>query len=548
MTRIAAAILLAISGAACAQAPAASAPSAPAASATHDDAGEAAAVLNAHLADDVQRTMTLFDVPGIAIAVVRDGKVVASRGFGVRRLGAPERVGAQTLFEVASNSKAFTAAALAMLVDEGKLAWDDPVTKHLPDFQMYDAYVTHEMTVRDLLVHRSGLGLGAGDLLWWPTTNFSTDEIIHKLRHIRPATSFRSSYAYDNLLYIVAGKIIAAKSGKTWGETIRARILAPAGMTATTTSLADNAGNPDVASAHSRIGEKIAAVKAMPVPNAVGAVGINTNADDIARWMNVLLAGGRVGTDADGKAIRLYSEKQAREMWTAQTPMRISEPDPKLAATRPNFLAYGLGFQLRDWQGRLLALHSGALQGFYSKVVLVPEAKLGIAILTNAESGGALNALQYQLLDRMLNPAATTDWIGAVKAVEDEHHAKELARIGKANAARAAKSQPSLARTAYDGDYEDPWYGLATIRHAGGKQVLTLTRTPDLTGELEHYQHDTFIVRWKERNFNADAYVTFALNPDGSIERMKMQPISTETDFSYDFQDLNFTPVKKAAQ
>jgi CubicO group peptidase (beta-lactamase class C family) len=544
MNRIAAAILLALSGAALAQTPTASvAPpvSAPVASV------DAAAVLNAHLADDVTRTMKLFDVPGIAIAVVKDGKVVATRGFGVRKLGAPGKVDSRTLFEIASNSKAFTAAALAMLVDEGKLAWDDPVTKHLPDFQMYDAYVTHEMTVRDLLTHRSGLGLGAGDLLWWPTTNFSTDEIIHKLRYIRPATSFRSSYAYDNLLYIVAGKIIAAKSGKTWGETIRARILRPVGMTMTTTSLAESARNPDVANAHSKINDKIAAVKAMPVPNAVGAVGINTNAEDIARWMNVLLAGGRVGLDTSGKEVRLYSEKQAREMWTAQTPMRITEPDPKLAATRPNFLAYGLGFQLRDWQGKLLAMHSGALQGFYSKVVLVPEAKLGIAILTNAESGGSLNALQYQLLDRMLNPAAATDWIGTVKAVEDETHAKELERLGKANAARAEKSQPSLARDAYDGDYEDPWYGLATIRHVGGKQVLTLSRTPDLTGELEHYQYDTFIVRWKERNFNADAYVTFALNPDGSIERMRMQPISTETDFSYDFQDLNFTPVKKDA-
>jgi CubicO group peptidase (beta-lactamase class C family) len=539
MTRTAAAILLAFSGAALAHAAA----TAPAASVVTQDA----AALNAHLATDVERTMKLFDVPGIAIAVVKDGKVVATQGFGVRKLGAPDKVDGKTLFEVASNSKAFTAAALAMLVDEGKLAWDDPVTKHLPDFQMYDAYVTHEMTVRDLLTHRSGLGLGAGDLLWWPTTNFSTDEIIHKLRYIRPATSFRSSYAYDNLLYIVAGKIVAAKSGKTWGETIRERILAPVGMASTTTSLADSAGNPDVANAHSKINDRIAAVKAMPVPNAVGAVGINTNAEDIARWMNVLLAGGRVGTDANGKEIRLFSAKQAREMWTAQTPMRISEPDPKLAATRPNFLAYGLGFQLRDWQGRLVAMHSGALQGFYSKVVLVPDAKVGIAILTNAESGGSLNALQYQLLDRMLNPAAATDWIGIVKAVEDENHAKELARIGKANAARAAKSQPSLARTAYDGEYQDPWYGIATIRHEGNRQILTMSRTPDLTGELEHYQHDTFIVRWKERNFNADAYVTFALNPDGSIERMRMQPISTETDFSYDFQDLNFTPVKKAA-
>jgi len=535
MNRIAAALLFAFSNTALAQAPA-TVPAAPA------SASASAYRLDA----DVLRAMKLFDVPGIAIAVVRDGKVVAAQGFGVRKLGAPDKVDARTLFEVASNSKAFTAAALAMLVDEGKLAWDDPVTKHLPDFQMYDAYVTHEMTVRDLLTHRSGLGLGAGDLLWWPTTNFSTDEIIHKLRFIAPSTSFRSSYAYDNLLYIVAGKIIAAKSGKTWGETVRERILTPVGMTSTTTSLAENAGNPNVANAHSKIDGKIAAVKAMPVPNAVGAVGINTNADDIARWMNVLLAGGSLGKDANGKETRLFSAKQAREMWTAQTPMRISEPNARLAGTRANFAAYGLGFQLRDWQGKLLALHSGALQGFYSKVVLVPEAKLGIAILTNAESGGSLNALQYQLVDRYLNPGAQTDWIGAVAAVENENHAKEQARLATAKAARAGKSAPSLARTAYDGDYQDPWYGIATIRHAGNKQLLSFARTPDLTGELEHYQHDTFIVRWKERNFNADAYVTFALNPDGSIERMKMQPMSTETDFSYDFQDLNFTPVKKA--
>jgi CubicO group peptidase (beta-lactamase class C family) len=534
MNRIAAALLLAFSAAG-AFAQGGAAPVA------------APAVANAwSLESDVTRVMKTFDVPGIAIAVVKDGKVVAAQGFGVRKLGELAKVDGKTLFEIASNSKGFTAAALAMLVDEGKLSWDDPVTKHLPDFQMYDAYVTHEMTVRDLLTHRSGLGLGAGDLLWWPTTNFSTDEIIHKLRYVRPATSFRSSYAYDNLLYIVAGKIIAAKSGKTWGETVRERILNPVGMTGTTTSLLENAGNPDVSSAHSKIDGKIAAVKSMPVPNAVGAVGINTNAEDIARWMNVLLDGGRVGVDASGKEVRLFSAHQASELWTAQTPMRISEPSPPLAATKPNFSAYGLGFQLRDYQGKLVAMHGGALQGFYSKVVLVPEAKLGIAILTNAESGGSLNALQYRLLDHYLGVQNPADWIKAVADVENDMHEKEMARLKNANVARAAKSQPSLPLPAYDGDYEDAWYGTATIRHAGNKQFLTLSRTPDLTGELEHFQHDTFIVHWKERNFNADAYVTFSLNPDGSIERMKMKPISTETDFSYDFQDLTFTPAKKA--
>jgi CubicO group peptidase (beta-lactamase class C family) len=533
MKRRAAAILLAWCGAAFAQDGAANA-SAPA----------AAAIPAPQLRADVLRVMRLFDVPGIAIAIVKDGQVLAAEGFGVRRLGDPAPVDGRTLFEVASNSKAFTAAALAMLVDEGKLAWDDPVTKHLPDFQMYDPYVTHEMTVRDLLTHRSGLGLGAGDLLWWPATTFSTDEIIHQLRHIPPATSFRSSYAYDNLLYIAAGKIVAAKSGKSWGETIRERILAPVGMASTITSVSEEAGNPDVAGPHAKIDGRIARVAPMPVPNAVGAVGIDTNAEDIARWMKVLLAHGRVGVDANGREVRLFSAKQSREMWTAQTPMRIAEPDPRLALLRPNFLAYGLGFQLRDYRGHLLATHGGALQGFYSQVVLAPDAHLGIAILTNAESGGALSALQYQLLDRMLDAQPAVDWIGAVKAVDEERHAKEQSRLAQAKSARAAKSQPSLPTASYDGDYRDPWYGLVTIRHAGGKQILAFSRTPALTGALEHFQHDTFIVRWKERQLNADAYVTFALNPDGSIERMKMQPVSTETDFSFDFQDLNFIPVK----
>jgi CubicO group peptidase (beta-lactamase class C family) len=506
----------------------------------------ASAIQPYNLEADVSRVMKTFDVPGIAIAVVKDGKVVATRGFGVRKLGQAAPVDAKTLFEIASNSKAFTAAALAMLVDEGKLAWDDPVTKHLPDFQMYDAYVTHEMTVRDLLTHRSGLGLGAGDLLWWPTTNFSTDEIIEKLRYIKPATSFRSAYAYDNLLYIVAGKIIAAKSGKSWGETVREKILDPVGMTGTTTSLAEGAANANQSGAHSKINDKIALVKSMPVANAVGAVGINTNAEDIAKWMQVLLDNGKIaskGMDANGKPVRLYSDARATELWTAQTPIKISEPPAALAATKPNFSAYGLGFQLRDYHGQKVAMHGGALQGFYSRVLLVPESKLGIAIFTNAESGGALSALQYRLLDQYMG-LAPSDWIGIIGDQDKAMHAKELARIDANKSSRAAASKPSLARADYDGEYVDAWYGKAVIRHVGKKQMLTMTRTPDLTGELEHYQHDTFIVRWKERNFNADAYVTFALNPDGSIERMRMAPVSTETDFSYDFQDLSFVPAK----
>ncbi|CAN7672637.1 serine hydrolase [Pseudoduganella sp. LjRoot289] len=500
-------------------------------------AGAASAAAAFDLDADVNRVLKTFDVPGIAIAIVKDGKLVAAKGYGVRKLGEPAPVTGRTLFEVASNSKAFTAAALAMLVDEGRLKWDDPVTKHLPGFQMHDAYVTGAMTVRDLLTHRSGLGLGAGDLMWWPTTTFSSDEIIERLRYIKPATSFRNSYAYDNLLYIVAGKIIADKAGKPWGEVMRERILAPLGMDGTTTSVAAMLKAADYSAPHSKVGETVTIVKPMPVENAAGAVGINTSAEDIARWMTMLLNGGKA---PDGR--QLLSEKQLREMWTAQTPMKIAEPKPPLAATRANFAAYGLGFQLRDYKGRKIALHGGALQGFYSRMLLVPEEKLGIAIFTNAENSGSMTALQWRLLDQYMNLPAS-DWIAIVAAEEQARHKEELAKVGKASSARAARSQPSLALPAYEGEYQDAWYGTASIKREGGKQVMRFVKTPDLVGDLEHFQHDTFIVRWRQRNLNADAYVTFALNPDGSIERMKMAPVSAETDFSYDFADLNFTPV-----
>jgi CubicO group peptidase (beta-lactamase class C family) len=540
MNRLAAALLLAFSAAALAQA-----------TPPVNSQASVTALAQAPAFDleaDVLRSMKAFDVPGMAIAIVKDGKVVAARGFGVRKLGDPAPVDAKTLFEVASNSKAFTAVALAMLVDEGKLAWDDPVTKHLPDFQMYDAYVTHEMTVRDLLTHRSGLGLGAGDLLWWPTTTFTSDEIIEKLRYIRPATSFRNSYAYDNLLYIAAGKIVASKSGKSWGETVHERILAPVGMSGTTTSLAENAGIADQANAHAKINDKITAVKSMPVPNGVGAVGINTNAEDAAKWMMVLLDGGKLpATDAAGKETRLYSAARARDLWTAQTPIGIGEPKAPLAATKPNFRAYGLGFELKDYRGMKMATHGGALQGFYSQVTLVPEAKLGIAIFTNAESSPAMTSLQYRILDQYLN-VAPTDWIGRYADVAREAHDKELARVKAEAAKRVGKSQPSLPLAAYDGDYVDAWYGKVNIKQEGGKHILSFTRTPDLTGTLEHFQHDTFIVRWNARYLNADAYVTFSLNPDGTIDRVKMAPVSTETDFSFDFADLNLVPVKVKAK
>ena len=492
----------------------------------------------------IQRTLESFEVPGIAVAVVKDGKVVLAKGYGVRKLGEKAPVTPDSLFGIASNTKAFTAAALAMLVDEGKLQWDDRVIDHLPSFQMFDPYVTRELTVRDLLVHRSGLGLGAGDLLYFPASTFTEEEIVSRLRRIPPASSFRSRYAYDNILYLVAGKVIEKASGKSWSAFMRERIFAPLGMRTSNTSVKAFRPGANVAMPHAKADGVLRAIAPVPFDNNAPAGGINSSVNELSRWMLAQLERGVVpGTD--GKK-RLFSEEQSREMWSAQTVLPIKEPSKVLAATRANFSAYGLGWSLRDYRGYKLVGHTGGLPGYVSRVVLVPELRLGIAVLTNQESRGGYEAPTWTLLDAYLG-APATDWVAAFKADDTEKESKAQATVGAASAGRNAQSRPSLPLDAYVGKYRDAWYGDVAITKEGEKRVLRFSRSPALTGELVHWQYDTFVARWNDRTLNADAYVSFSLRPDGSIGEMRMQPVSPLTDFSYDFQDLLFTPVKEDA-
>lgn len=491
----------------------------------------------------VARTLKEFDVPGLAVAIVKDGEVVLANGYGVRRLGEATPVDAHTLFAIASNTKAFTAAALAILVDEGKLNWDDRVVDRLPGFQMSDPVVTHEMRVRDLLVHRSGLGLGAGDLLYWPPTDYSTAEVVRRLRFVPLSTSFRSAYAYDNILYAVAGEVIAAVSGQPWKEFVRTRIFAPVGMTEVKLSASEVGPSDNAATGHASIDFKaIGPVPPMSWDNNAPAGAIITNVSEMAKWLRVQLAGGRLADGADGKERRLFSVARQREMWSVVTPMPIRPRTGALAATQPNFSGYGLGWDLSDYRGRKIVSHTGGWPGQVSKVVLVPELKVGLVVLTNQESGEAFQAVSLRILDAFLE-APVTDWVAAYA----EAHRKALARAddswAKHVAARAKDAPPSLPLARYAGTYRDVWYGDVVIAEAAGKLVLRFTHTPLLTGELEPWQHDTFIVRWRERSLNADAFVTFALTPDGGIDQVKMEALSPLTDFSFDFQDLLLKPV-----
>lgn len=486
------------------------------------------------------KSLQTLQTPGAAVAVVKDGKVLFARGYGVRTLGDNTPVDAHTLFQIGSNTKAFTTAALAILVDEGKLTWDDPVTRLMPGFQLYDPYVTREFTIRDLVTHRSGLGLGAGDLLWFHS-NYSRAEIAYRIRFARPVSSFRSQYAYDNVLYIVAGEAVAAAAGASWDDFVRQRIFAPLGMTETGTTTPFFTSSGDAATPHSVDDGRLQIVPVDSVENIAPAGGIASNVTDLAKWLICRLDSGRV---AGG---RLFSERQAREMWSGQTILPIGDPPPPLAALRPSFSEYGLGWRLRDYQGRKIVSHTGGLAGMTSQITLVPAEKLGIVVLTNAESD-LMAALTYRLLDDLLGappPRPRTDWVAAYAEAGRLDRARADSTVRAGQAVRDSASRPSLALERYAGRYRDELYGDAEVTLEGGKLVLRFSRSPAFVGDLEHWQYDSFIARWRTRHLE-DAYVTFALTPDGSIDRFQMAAVSPLADFSFDFQDLLFRPAPSA--
>lgn len=503
----------------------------------------AAAVLPPGFDALVARAMTTFEVPGLAVAVVKDGYIVLAKGYGVRRLGAPEPVDARTLFGIASNTKVFTATALGLLVEGGKIEWDAPVTRYLPWFQMSDPYVTRELTVRDLLVHRSGLGLGAGDLLLFPETTYSRREIVGRLRHVPLATSFRSAYAYDNVLYVAAGELIEAVSGSTWEDFVAGRILEKASMASSlprhSAALADpTAGNLAIPHAALETGVTPQPVDENDNMNAAG--GILSCAEDMARWMRVHLEEGKL---PDGT--RLFSEKTGRELATVVTPIPIPTPPAELAAQRMNFNGYGLGLRINDYRGRKIVNHTGGLTGYVSRVLMAPELELGVAVLTNQESGEAYNSIIYAVLDRAMGVPAT-DWTAAYLEVRERARAGAAKTLEKTAAKRDASIGPSLPLEAYAGTYEDAWYGPIAVTLAGGKLSMSFTMTPGMTGDMEHWSRETFVVRWHDRELRADAFVTFTLDPGGAIVEARMKAVSPETDFSYDFHDLLLKPAKAA--
>ncbi len=488
----------------------------------------------------VEAVRAQFDVPGIAVAIVKDGQVVLARGYGVREIGKPEKVDAHTMFAIASNTKAFTATALQMLAEDGKLAMDDRVIDHLPWFRMSDPYITHDLRIRDLLAHRSGLSLGAGDLLYWPTTDYTTREVAERLKDVPITGQFRGQYAYDNILFGVAQLVVEAASGMEFKQFLQTRIFTPLGMDETRYNADDLVAGDNVATGHAKLDFKdLRPVGTLTWRNVSGAGGLYSSVHDLTKWMNTQLAGGVI-PGGDG---RLFTEKRQREMWTMLTPIPVSKPTlPELLPAMPNFLGYGQGWMLSDYRGHRMVWHTGGWPGMVSRLTLVPGSNIGVVVLTNQEVGAAFNAVTYQALDMMLDEPSH-DWVDA--------YAKAVAKTGsdadadwkKHLAARDVGSKPSLPLSGYAGTYRDPWYGDVAISAAGKGLAMQFAHTRELAGRLEHWQHDTFIVRWNDRALNADAFVSFDLDPDGKVREVRMVPVSPLTDFSFDFQDLRLRPV-----
>jgi CubicO group peptidase (beta-lactamase class C family) len=457
----------------------------------------------------IEAAMKQWEIPGLAIGIVKDDRLVYARGFGVRELGKPEKVTEKTFFAMASQSKAFTATALGLLVSEGKLGWDDPAIKHLPWFQMHDPYVTRELTVRDMLCHRCGLGTWQGDLIWYGS-DLSRAEVLGRVRFLVPESSFRSRFGYCNLMFAAAGEIIPAITGVAWDEFLRRRFFEPMGMSRTNTDVRAMERLDDVARPHTLVKGKIVPIAYRVTPGSAPAGAINSCVKDWAQWIRLQINQGTL----DGR--RIVPARIIDETRTPQTLMGT-----RVAGARLQFSAYGLGWMLREYEGRLLIAHGGGLDGMFSQTILVPEEKLGVVVLSNYDEQEFYEVLPYHVIDAYLDLEPNDRSGRLLKArKERERRAGDEEKDRPRNGTR-----PSLDPSGYAGVYRHPAMGRATISVKDGKLFIQVERNPGLAGELKHRQFDTFQVEWADPYFRT-SLIPFRLDERGRADefRMKVRP------------------------
>ena len=454
-----------------------------------------------------------WGVPGLAVAIVKDGKVALARGYGSREMGKLKAVDADTLFAIASNSKAFTSAAIATLVEDGKLDWNDRVRKHLPWFQLYDRYVTEELRVFELLCHRSGLGTFSGDLLWYGTS-YSSEEVVRRARFLPPKGVFRSDFGYSNLMFIAAGEVLKAASGKPWSEYVTERFFVPLGMKRTRASVRGLGKVDNVATPHGEVMGRLVTFPWVSWDSMGAAGGVISSVRDMSLWIRMQLSEGHW----DGR--KYFSRVSSRKMWKPHMLTGLSASDRKRFPST-HFKAYALGWGTQDYLGRKLVRHGGAYDGMYSGVMLVPEEKLGIVVLTNSMTGIS-HALILRILDAYLGGRGN-DWAAELLPREKWNQRRKVQVQEKLGSSRVEGAEPSLKLTAYAGTYGGQLYGDAAVELEKGRLVVRFKPAEDFVADLEHLRDDTFLLTWR-KNFPwfGKGTCRFLVGKSGKVEEMKI--------------------------
>lgn len=489
----------------------------------------------------VNQAMAAFGVPGLSLAIVENGRTVVAKGYGVRSIETRAPVTAHTAFPIGSESKAFTSAALAMLVDGGKLEWTDLVRDRLPGFRMYDPYATEHMSVTDLLTHRSGLGLGEGDLLVVPSSDRTRAEVVHALRYLQPRTGFRQTFAYDNILYIAAGALLEQQSGMRWEDFVHRRIFEPLGMSDATTQFQPNSANG--VALHARTDFAIRGIGPLRVlahgldsPAADPAGGIGASAVDMAKWMTLWQDDGRL---PDGK--RLLSRDAVRALRSPVVVVPLDALGPPDSLPHPTLQDYALGWFVEVDDGQPVIEHDGGVLGALSALYFIPGERVAFSICINSEDFDTVRALVYELLDYYLREPRT-DWVKVLVARHRQLVQRELAAMKSVPRQYPPNDRSTLPVDDYAGRYADPWYGPMTIsRHASGRLWIRFDQSPGMTGPLEHVADDVFEVHWAHKA-TPDAYLIFTVR-QGRVTAIAMKPVSPWTDFSFDYTDLHFVPT-----
>ena len=402
----------------------------------------------------VAKALTDWEAPGLAIAVVRNDSIVFAKGYGVREIGKPDPVTPNTVFAIGSTSKAFTVGLLGMLVDEKRIAWDDRVTKYLPSFELFDSYSTRDLTIRDLLTHRSGLP--RGDRVW-ANSGYTRAEVLRRVRFLEPSWPFRSRYGYQNIMFLAAGTVAESVESKSWDDLVSERIFRPLGMRRSVTSTILLPSMTDVATPHEKLGGKTTAVEWSNIDNIGPAGSINSSVTDMAQWIRLQLGQGTY----QGK--KLLEPNTVKEMHTAQMHQRLSEEDEK-TYPETHLLSYGLGWAIRDYRGMKVVSHGGAIRGMRAQVMLVPERKLGVVVLTNVAESSLPTAMGYKMVD-LYTAGPPKDWSGVLLASTKAARAKAAEERRKVEAARVMGTKPTLELSRYPGVYVHRRLGPLELRH-----------------------------------------------------------------------------------